>query len=81
MAVKKKVIKRKPAAKKKTATRKPRVGGIASYVKKIFAAPAVKTPSATKVSKCLLMPAGVIFNLAASATAVAGPFSRIARAT
>lgn len=42
MAVKKKVVKRKPAAKKKTAARKPRVGGIASYVKKLFASPAVK---------------------------------------
>jgi hypothetical protein len=42
MAVKKKVVKRKPAAKKKTAARKPRVGGIASYVRRIFAEPAVK---------------------------------------
>ena len=33
---------RKPAAKKKTASRKPRVSGIASYVKKLFASPAVK---------------------------------------
>jgi hypothetical protein len=42
MPVKRKVVKKKATAKKKSTARKPRVGGIASYVKKLFATPAVK---------------------------------------
>ena len=37
--------------------------------------------TAIKLSKCLRIPAGVMCSFAAKATAVAGPFSRMARAT
>jgi len=46
MPVKKKVVKRKPAAKKKAPAKK-RTGGIASYVRSIFSSPGVKKVATT----------------------------------
>ena len=46
MPIKKKAVKRKPAAKKKAPAKK-RTGGIASYVRSIFNSPGVKKVATT----------------------------------
>jgi hypothetical protein len=46
MPIKKKAVKRKPAAKKKAPAKK-RTGGIASYVRSIFSSPGVKKVATT----------------------------------
>jgi hypothetical protein len=46
MPIKKKAVKRKPAAKKKAPAKK-RTGGIASYVRSIFSSPGVKKVAST----------------------------------
>ena len=46
MAIKKKVVKRKTATKKKPVAKK-RISGIASYVRSVFSSPGVKKVAAT----------------------------------
>jgi hypothetical protein len=70
MPIKKKVVKKTTTRKKAVAKKpKPRVGGIASYVKRLFAAPAVKRAAATVKSLELKLKAAKKVKAAAVKTA------------